>query len=410
MKETLKKVAACPKVFLSVILITIGWVGSVFFISAILGTQPFDLKSGSLIKAGTNLAIYSIIPPLFTSGLISLWAARKPLWSQKSAPAKPTSQLLTYGVLSVFVSLSCAILGVYIHTLWFDLPGGFANRMIDFFTLFWVNQITCSVFLFAYAFLHSIPKASIFVLGTILFSTITSGAFLKAPYPFTWFSFTHWAIKGLAAGVGLGKDIYRDPCWQLPETLRRVMLQEDKSFYGCRCMGEAIFDPNQCAMPGIQRYYRPEVGAPKPTEPIPPAQPPPPPPLPSPPDPPADPADPVQSRQYELALNEYQDEVERKLKEYELLWVSYQIRADAYRNQLEIYRRDLNQWQAARQEAIASAEEYLQQSTNQLRWAYVYPKDQIGFWAQLFQSWSALIIYAFLLNRLVRLALITRPG
>jgi hypothetical protein len=60
---------------------------------------------------------------------------------------------------------------------------------------------------------------------------------------------TRWAFDGLVRISGIGEDVANDPCWQLSDSERNDLSQEDKDSLGCKCMGTQMFE--QCYFPGI---------------------------------------------------------------------------------------------------------------------------------------------------------------
>lgn len=118
-------------------------------------------------------------------------------------------------------------------------------------------------------------------------------------------SLTKWPFETLATLSGFGRDVIRDPCWQLPEAERQNLKNEDKQ--KCICMGANIF--KTCKFPGVLDDYDPAIDQPAP-------------PQPKAPTPPTTPSFEAQ-QQYQKDLEQYQTKVKQWQETYSKWKIKY---------------------------------------------------------------------------------------
>ncbi len=131
----------------------------------------------------------------------------------------------TYGYWAMYLTVFLCILSGYMLGLLISAAA--PNQNI---ALFLVVIVLVPQFLFAGALL---PR-----------NLIPGGEYISA------ITSTRWAFDGLVRLSGIGEDPANDPCWQLSESERTDLTQDDKDDLGCRCMGIQMFE--SCYFPGIQ--------------------------------------------------------------------------------------------------------------------------------------------------------------
>jgi hypothetical protein len=212
------------------------------------------------------------------------------------------------------------------------------------------------------------------------------------PQKVTAIASTRWSFQDFAGLTGMGSDVASDPCWKLSKNERDLMSLEQKTAFGCKCMGLAVFDPNSCNFPGIGQFYKPEIDQPAPVEPtvlgpeptepvIPPA-----------PEPPADQNDKVAMVQYMNALQSYQDEVKALQDQFRSEMNLYRSQADLYTAQMKEYQTERISYEANRSKAVTSAEALIKASIDKIGWAFVNIRDVNSLITWITKTWIAQLI------------------
>jgi hypothetical protein len=221
---------------------------------------------------------------------------------------------------------------------------------------------------------------------------VLSGSLAPLPENVTAIASTRWAFQDFAGLTGMGSDVASDPCWELSEDERDLMSLEQKSDFGCKCMGSAVFDPNSCNFPGVGQFYEPEIDmaapvepaelGPEPAEPV----------MPPAPEPPADQNDQVAMVQYMNALNSYQDDVQLLQDQFRSEMDLYRSQTDVYTAQMEEYQTEKISYDAARNTAVSSAEALIQGNKDTMGWAFVDTRDVNNLITWISRTWIAQMI------------------
>jgi hypothetical protein len=246
--------------------------------------------------------------------------------------------------------------------------------------------------LLASAISKSPSVAPLLMILLIIPQIVLSGSLAPLPERVTAIASTRWAFQDFAGLTGIGSDIASDPCWKLTKAERDLMSLEQKTTFGCKCMGLAIFDPNSCNFPGIGQYYKPEIDQPAPVEPgalgpeptepvIPPA-----------PVPPADQNDKVAMVQYMNALQSYQEDVKVIQDQFRSEMNLYRSQADLYTAQIKDYQTSKISYDSARSTAVGSAESLIKANKEKIGWVFVNIRDMKTLIPWVTKTWTAQLI------------------
>jgi hypothetical protein len=190
----------------------------------------------------------------------------------------------------------------------------------------------------------------------------------------------------------MGSDVAADPCWKLTKAERDLLSLEQKTAFGCKCMGLAVFDPNSCNFPGVGQFYKPEIDQPAPVEPVDLGPEPAEPVIPPAPEPPADQNDQVAMIQYMNALQSYQDDVKLLQDQFRSEMNLYRSQADLYTAQMQDYQTDRISYEATRSKAVSSAESLIKASIDKISWAFVDIRDLNTLTTWITKTWTAQLI------------------
>jgi len=246
--------------------------------------------------------------------------------------------------------------------------------------------------LLASAISKSPSVAPLIMILLIIPQIVLSGSLVPLSEKVTAIASTRWAFQDFAGLTGMGSDVASDPCWKLTRAERDLMTLEQKTTFGCKCMGLAVFDPNSCNFPGLGQFFSPEIDqaapvepaalGPEPTEPgIPPA-----------PAPPADQNDKVAMVQYMNALQSYQDDVKVIQDQYRSEINLYRSQADLYTAQVKDYQLARISYDSARTKAISSAEAMIKATVDKIGWAFVDNRIMKTLIPWIIQTWTAQLI------------------
>jgi hypothetical protein len=317
-------------------------------------------------------------------------------YRQKNRDLSDTIWLRTISIrnliLGAIYSIYIAGVTIIVHKAWFVLPGDHQTRFLEFITLFLLSFTAVIISILAIVLFPTFKQALAFYSLILALSVITSSIPIGVPNPLSLVSIHHWGFKGLAIINRLGSDIGRDDCWKFPSYLRNAMEQADKNYYECDCLGEKLFDPQNCNTPGIARFFKTEIGLPPPSEPDSPGAPPA---MPTYPVPPACPEilnNKAESLRCAKSLQTYHEQIERTNEDYQLQILAYQLRLDLYRSQVDAYTKKLEEWHNERNIAISNAEQEIENFINKMSWAFINVKDDHSYWNHLFQSWYFMLI------------------
>jgi hypothetical protein len=227
------------------------------------------------------------------------------------------------------------------------------------------------------------------MIGIVVPMFVFSGGLAPIPISLNAWDTNRWSLQALSGVSGLGSDVARDPCWQLPKDLRNDLTLDDKEYFGCPCMGVQMFEPDSCNFPGLGAFNVPELSQPAPTppDPLPPA-----PVEPTLPDPPyslEDPSNQLLVVDYLNSLQEYQDVVTGIQKDYRNQVSFYQNVVEEYQVRMEQYQKDLAQYTVTRAAAVSAGEGLIEGGAQQISWAWVNKRDPVLYQTWIFKTWLA---------------------
>jgi hypothetical protein len=246
--------------------------------------------------------------------------------------------------------------------------------------------------LLASAISKSPGVAPLLMILLIIPQIVLSGSLAPLPENVTAIASTRWAFQGFVGLTGMGSDVASDPCWQLSEEERDLMTLDQKSDFGCNCMGLAVFDPGSCNFPGVGQFYAAEIDQPAPVEPTELGPEPAEPVIPPAPEPPEDQNDQIAMVQYMNALNSYQDEVQLLQDQFRSEMDLYRSQADVYTAQMEDYQTEKITYDAARNTAVSSAEALIEGNVDTMDWAFVDTRDSNNLLTWISNTWIAQLI------------------
>jgi ABC transport system ATP-binding/permease protein len=370
-------------------------VGAVdFVIAPILGKNTFDYFSGNAIYA--NVALF----------LLSLYALMVGGMSQMREVVKEASiyrrerlvnlRIFPYVASKVWVALLLAFYHAaaftLIHYAAFKVPGGIMEFGEVYVTLVLSVMTGMMLGLMASTISNNPGVTPLVMISLIVPMLVFSGGLAPIPDYMSAWSTSRWSLQSLSGISGLGSDVARDPCWQVPKKIRDGMTLEDKTHFNCPCMGLKMFDQNSCNFPGLGAYNVPAVSeaAPQP----PPAMPeaPPEPVIPSAPGLLEDTSNQVQVVQFLNALKKYQDDVATIQKDYRAQVEIYQATGTIYQGQMVQYQEALAKYSVARATAVSAGEALIDGVAVQSQWAWVDKRDPQIYYPWVFKTWIAQVI------------------
>jgi len=246
--------------------------------------------------------------------------------------------------------------------------------------------------LLASAISKSPGVAPLLMILLIIPQIVLSGSLAPLPEKVTAIASTRWAFQDFVGLTGMGSDVASDPCWKLTEDERDLMSMEQKTAFGCKCMGLAVFEPNSCNFPGVGQFYTTEIDQPAPIEPAALGPEPTEPVIPPAPEPPADQNDQVAMVQYMNALKSYQDEVQVIQNQFRSEMDLYRSQADLYTAQMKDYQTAKISYDAARITAVSSAEALIKSNIDMMGWAFVNIRDIENLITWITKTWIAQLI------------------
>jgi ABC-type multidrug transport system ATPase subunit len=373
-----------------------------FFLAKAMGKYLFDYKAGSAQNASVSLFLLAI-DCLLVGGFSQMREFVKEADVYKRERLV-NLKILPYVASKVWVALLLSIYGgaafVAIHFLAFDIPSS-SPMIIGLYFISMVLAIFAGSMtgLLSSAISKSPSIAPLLMILLIIPQIVLSGSLAPLPEKVTSIASTFWAFQDFAGLTGMGADVAADPCWKLSENERNLMSLEQKTIFGCRCMGVAIFDPDSCNFPGVGKFYKPEIDqstpiepaalGPEPSEPV----------IPPAPEPPADQNDKVAMVQYMNALQSYQDDVKALQDQFRNAMNLYRSQADLYTAQLKDFQTAKVSYEAARSTAVNSAESLIKASIEKMGWAFVDIRDANTLFTWITKTWvaQAIIIGVYIL-------------
>jgi ABC-type multidrug transport system ATPase subunit/pSer/pThr/pTyr-binding forkhead associated (FHA) protein len=365
-----------------------------FFLAPAMGKQISDYMTGNATNASVTLFLLAI-DALLVGGFSQMREFVKEADVYKRERLV-NLKLFPYVASKAWVAILLSFYGaaafVVIHFLAYDIPS--TPLIIGLFFVSMLLAVSAGSMsgLLASAISKSPSVAPLLMILLVIPQIVLSGSLAPLPESVTAVASTRWSFQDFVGLTGIGSDVATDPCWQLSEDERNLLTLEQKTAFGCRCMGLAIFDPNSCNFPGVGQYYTAEIEqlaplepaalVPEPAEPaIPPA-----------PDPPADQNDKVAMVGYMNALQSYQDDVQAIQDQFKSELNLYRSQADLYTAQMKDYQSARVAYDAARSTAVSSAESLIKANIDKMGWAFVNLDDVNTLISWITQTWIAQLI------------------
>jgi ABC-type multidrug transport system ATPase subunit/pSer/pThr/pTyr-binding forkhead associated (FHA) protein len=365
-----------------------------FFLASAMGKHIYDYKDGNATSASvTNFLL--AIDCLLVGGFSQMREFVKEADIYKRERLV-NLKIFPYVASKAWVALLFSIYGaaafITIRFLAFDIPS--TPVIIGLFFISMVLAVLAGSMsgLLASAISKSASVAPLIMILLIIPQIVLSGSLVPLSEKVTAIASTRWAFQDFAGLTGMGSDVASDPCWKLTKDERDLMSLDQKTAFGCKCMGLAIFKPNSCNFPGISQFYNPEIDQPAPTEPAALGPEPTEPAIPVAPAPPVDQNDKVAMVQYMNALQSYQDDVKVIQDQYRSAINLYRSQADLYTAQLKEYQTAKISYEAARNKAVSSAEALIKNSTDKIGWSFVDIRDMKTLIPWITQTWIAQLI------------------
>jgi ABC-type multidrug transport system ATPase subunit/pSer/pThr/pTyr-binding forkhead associated (FHA) protein len=365
-----------------------------FFLAPAMGKHLYDFKIGNAANASVTIFLLAI-DCLLVGGFSQMREFVKEADVYKRERLV-NLKIFPYVASKAWVALLLSIYGaavfVTIHFLAFDIPA--TPLIIGFYYVSMVLAVLAGSMtgLLASAISKSPSVAPLLMILLIIPQIVLSGSLAPLPEKVTAIASTRWAFQDFAGLTGMGADVASDPCWKLSEDQRDLMTLEQKTAFGCKCMGLAVFDLNSCNFPGVGQFYaqaidqaapiEPAALGPEPTEPV----------IPPAPEPPADQNDQVAMVQYMNALQSYQDEVKVIQDQFRSEMNLYRSQADLYTAQMKEYQTAKISYDAARTTAVNSAESLIKASIDQMGWSFVNTRDINTLVTWITKTWTAQLI------------------
>ena len=268
------------------------------------------------------------------------------------------------------------------------MPGGTTEFLVLYVTMVFLVLSGMMLGLFASALSPNANSVPMLVIIFIMPNIVLSGAMVALPTTVTTPAATRWALEAWISATGIGSDLAKDICYDLPEDVRKAMSVEDAT-KRCNCMGTNVVREDFCFFPGIGKYYVDEVDQPEPIEPDPLRERPADPQFPPEPEQPADQSDSVAMAQYSEAMQAWRDQSEGIRDGYMAEMESYERDADLYRAEMENYQTEYSTWKSKREGLVDQAVKALTAIDEEYYWAFVNKEDTQAYWSKIVTSWVA---------------------
>jgi hypothetical protein len=296
-----------------------------------------------------------------------------------------TSKVWVAGLLALYQALAYTI----IRYIAFNMPGGIEEFIFIYITLVMATLAGMMLGLLASALAPASSSAPLIMIMLLVPQIVLSGALAPLPNAASAPASTRWTFEALMGITGSGSDVDADPCWKLDAELREAMTPDDKDNLDCRCMGTNVFNPELCHFPGLGQLYDPAVETDSPKEPPPLGDPPPEPEIPPAPEPPEDQSDQIAVSAYLIALQDYQEEVNRIQDQYKAEVNAYQAEGEIYKAEVTAYQTDLAQWGIDRMSAISGAEGLIDNMNGNFGWTFVNKEATLNYYYRIATTWFA---------------------
>jgi hypothetical protein len=365
-----------------------------FFLASAMGKHLYDYKIGSAANASvTNFLL--AIDCMLVGGFSQMREFVKEADVYKRERLV-NLKIFPYVASKVWVALLLSFYGaaafVTIRFLAFDIPATPLIIGLYFISMMLAVLAGSMSGLLASAISKSPSVAPLLMILLIIPQIVLSGSLVPLSGKVTAIASTRWSFQDFAGLTGMGSDVASDPCWKLTKNERELMSLDQKTVFGCKCMGLAVFDPDSCNFPGVGQFYKPEVDQPAPVEPAALGPEPTEPVIPPAPAPPADQNDKVAMVQYMNALQSYQDDVKAIQDQFRSEMNLYRSQADLYTAQMKEYQTAKISYETARSKAVSSAEALIKGSVDKIGWAFVNIRDMNTLITWITRTWTAQLI------------------
>ena len=365
-----------------------------FFLASAMGKHLYDYKIGNAANASV-INFLLAIDCLLVGGFSQMreFVKESDVYKRERLV---NLKIFPYVASKAWVALLFSFYGaavfLSIRFLAFDIPA--TPLIIGFYFISMVLAVLAGSIsgLLASAISKSPSVAPLIMILLIIPQIVLSGSLVPLSEKVTAVASTRWAFQDFAGLTGMGSDVASDPCWQLTKDERDLMTLDQKTAFGCKCMGLAVFDPNSCNFPGIGQFYKPEIDQSAPVEPAALGPEPKEPTIPPAPEPPADQSDQVAMIQYMNALQSYQDDIKVIQDQYRSEMNLYRSQADLYTAQVTDYQTAKISYDTVRIKAIGSAESLIKGSIDKIGWAFVNTRDMKILIPWVTQTWIAQLI------------------
>lgn len=374
------------------LMLFVPWIVSALdlIIAPLMGKTPYEFMTGDPHNGAITLFLVTIYA-LLVSGLSQMreFVKEKEIYKRERLV---NLKIFPYVISKIWVALLLAfwqgLAYTVMHYLAYKMPGGVTE-----FSMFYVTMVL-AVFsgmmagLLASAMAPAASSAPMLIIMLLIPQIVLSGILAPVPKTVSWIASTRWAFQSMIGITGMGSDVAKDACWQLPDDLRNSMSLDDKAYFGCNCMGAAIFTPGSCDFPGAGAYFAEELSTAAPQEPADLPDEPAEPVLPPVPEAPADKNDQIAMVEYMNSLDAYNKQAQLIQDQYRAEIDLYRAQADVYEAQMKDYQQKRVEYEGARNKAVQSAEGVIESMVDQFGWAFVNKEDTEGYLSWMIQTWA----------------------
>ena len=402
-------------------------------LAAVLGSDPFDFTDGSM----PNVLITLFLPTVYGVMVGGLAQMREIVKEQEIYKRERlvNLRLIPYITSKIWVA---ALLALYqslvyagVHYLAFEMPGGAQEFALIYVSLALATMAGMMLGLFASALAPNPNTAPLIIILLMLPQIVLGGALVPIPEAVSAPISTRWAFEAFMGVTGVGSDVAKDACWQLPPEQRLQLTLEYKNA-NCNCMGVNALDPDSCNFPGVGQFYTAAIDEAPPAEPgdppseeidvvgvlgeppVEPGDPPEEPEFPPEPQRPEDESDDVAMAEYFDEVQEYQEEVTRLRETFQEERAAYQQEVNDYQEEAAAYQQQVEELQRARQEELAAyqeevldyqseralweadrlsavvpAEGMIRQFQRDFGWTFVNKDNETVYWRTISGTWVA---------------------
>jgi len=308
-----------------------------------------------------------------------------------------TSKIWVAALLALYQALAYTI----IRYIAFEMPGGADEFIFIYITLVFSSLAGMMLGLLASALAPNSSSAPLIMIMLLVPQIVLSGALAPLPAAASAPASTSWTFRAFMGITGPGSDVDADPCWKLEPHLQKAMTLDDKENLGCLCMGTNVFNPEFCFFPGLGQLYDPAVNTEAPPEPEPLGDPPAEPEIPEAPEPPEDQSDQIAVAAYLVALQDYQEEVNRIQDQYKTEIEAYQAQGEIYKAEVTAYQTELAEWGIDRMSAISGAEGLIDTMNDKFGWTFVNKDDTVSYYMRIAYTWFAQGVIILILAGLI---------